>query len=205
MPPSGKLPDEEIAILIEWIRRGSPDPRSINTARSKPEAGTSEDRDLWSLKPLHRPSIPDVQDRLWPRSEVDRFILHRLTQEGIAPAGDADRETLIRRATFDLIGLPPTVEEQRNFLADESPDAFARLIDRLLASSHFGERWGRHWLDLARYAESVGAENNTLLHEAWRYRDYVISSFNADKPYDQFLIEVDRHRLSRDEPLRRCP
>ena len=125
----------------------------------------------------------------WARGDIDRFILSALEAKGLRPVGDADRRTLIRRATFDLIGLPPTPEEIDAFVNDPSPDAFARVVDRLLASPHFGERWGRHWLDVARYADSNGKDENLTFHEAFRYRDYVIDSFNRDKPFDRFLQE----------------
>ena len=125
----------------------------------------------------------------WPTSPLDRFILAELEKKGLTPAPPADKRTLIRRATFDLTGLPPTPEEVDAFLADQSPDAFAKVVDRLLASPHYGERWGRHWLDLARYADSNGMDENVAYANAFRYRDYVIRAFNADKPYDQFVME----------------
>jgi hypothetical protein len=130
-----------------------------------------------------------VRDAGWPRTDVDRFVLAKLESANLKPVGDADRAALLRRVTFDLVGLPPTPEEVAAFVADRSPDAFEKVVDRLLASPRFGEKWGRHWLDVARYAESTGSTRNYPYHHAWRYRDYVIDSFNADKPYDTFVME----------------
>src|SRR5690606_28351533 len=144
---------------------------------------------FWSLKPITAQAPPMVKDQAWPHGPIDRFVLGKLEAKGIAPAPAADKRTLIRRATFDLTGLPPTPEEINAFLADESSDAFERVIDRLLASPHYGERWGRHWLDVVRYADSNGLDENVAFGNAWRYRDYVISSFNNDKPYDEFVKE----------------
>src|SRR5262249_55723948 len=146
-------------------------------------------RKFWAFRPPRRHPLPAVKDTAWPRSAIDRFLLARLEAKGLRPAADADRATLLRRASFDLLGLPPTPAEVDAFRADQSPDAFARVIDRLLASPHYGERWGRHWLDVARFAESSGGGRSLLLPEAWRYRDYVIASFNADRPYDRFVAE----------------
>jgi hypothetical protein len=143
----------------------------------------------WAFDPPGDPPVPEVRDGAWPKSLIDRFILAGLEARGLRPAAPADRRTLIRRATFDLTGLPPTPEEIDAFLADPSPDAFAKVVDRLLASPAYGERWGRHWLDVARYADSNGLDENVSHGNAWRYRDYVVAAFNADKPYDQFLLE----------------
>ncbi|HTE19823.1 MAG TPA: DUF1549 and DUF1553 domain-containing protein, partial [Armatimonadota bacterium] len=143
----------------------------------------------WSFRPLREPKTPLVKNWAWVRTPVDAFVLARLEARKLKPAPPADRRTLIRLATFDLIGLPPTPSEVDAFLADSAPGAFARVVDRLLASPHYGERWGRHWLDVARYADSNGLDENVAHANAWRYRDYVVSSFNRDKPYDQFLLE----------------
>ena len=143
----------------------------------------------WAFRPLVLQSIPTVQDAAWPRNPLDRFILAALEARGLRPAPLVDRRTLIRRASFDLTGLPPTPEEIEAFLSDQTPDPFARVVDRLLASSAYGERWGRHWLDVARYADSNGLDENIAHGNAWRYRDYVVNAFNRDKPYDRFLIE----------------
>ncbi|MSU31991.1 MAG: DUF1553 domain-containing protein [Pedosphaera sp.] len=144
---------------------------------------------FWALQAVSNSAVPAVRNKVWVRSSVDAFILATLEQKGIKPALPADRRSLIRRATFDLTGLPPNPDEVETFLEDRSPDAFARLVERLLASPRYGERWGRHWLDVARYADSNGLDENVAFGNAWRYRDYVIRSFNADKPYNLFLIE----------------
>ncbi|NBU08395.1 MAG: DUF1549 domain-containing protein [Proteobacteria bacterium] len=146
-------------------------------------------RKHWAFQPLRRIESPAVRDAAWPRNDVDRFILAALEAKGLKPSPEADRRTLIRRATFDLLGLPPTPEEVEAFVADTSPQAWERVVDRLLASPHYGERWGRHWLDLARYADSSGFHNDLDRPHAWRYRDYVIRSFNEDKPYARFIAE----------------
>ena len=145
--------------------------------------------DWWSFKPLSQPKIPVVKNKLWVKSPIDAFVLKELEKHNLNPAPPADKPTLIRRATYDLIGLPPTPEEIRAFVSDTSPNSFEKLIDRLLASPHYGERWGRHWLDVARFSESHGYEYDRLRPNAWRYRDYVIESLNSDIPYNQFLKE----------------
>jgi hypothetical protein len=148
-----------------------------------------EQRDHWAWQRPRRPAPPAVKDRAWSENSIDHFILARLEAAGLKPAPPAGREQLIRRVTFDLIGLPPTPEEVDAFVRDPSPDAWARVVDRLLASPHYGERWGRHWLDVARFAESNGYEFDEVRPDAWRYRDYVVQSFNEDKPYDRFILE----------------
>src|SRR5262249_44468716 len=145
---------------------------------------TTAERNHWAFQPIHSPELPSSQSN-WGHNSIDRFVLHRLEEKGVQPSGPADKATLIRRATFDLIGLPPTPEEVQSFLNDRSPGAFERVIDRLLLSPQYGERWARHWLDLARYAESEGFKADEARPNAWRYRDYVIKSFNDDKPYDR--------------------
>ncbi len=193
MPPEGKLADQQIALLSRWIVLGAPGPHEVaDTAPAiDPRRSTGVERSQlsWSFRAPADPPVPDVADEAWPRSDLDRFVLAPLEAKGLAPAPPADRRTLIRRATFDLTGLPPTPEEIDAFLDDDSPDAFARVVDRLLASPHYGERWGRHWLDLARYADSNGLDENVAHGNAWRYRDYVVTAFNADKPYDRFVLE----------------
>jgi len=146
-------------------------------------------RKHWAFQPLAKVTAPAVKDSRWPRNEVDRFILAALEAKGLKPSAETDRRTLIRRATFDLLGLPPTPEEVEAFVQDNSPQAWERVVDRLLTSPHYGERWGRHWLDLARYADSSGFHNDLDRPHAWRYRDYVIRSFNEDKPYARFIAE----------------
>ena len=143
----------------------------------------------WSFAPLTNPSPPAVKDAAWMATSVDPFILSKLEKHGLQPAAKAEKRHLIRRATFDLIGLPPTPEEIRSFLDDGSPDAYAKVVARLLASPHYGERWGRHWLDVVRYADTAGETADYPVPLAWKYRNYVIDSFNADKPYDVFLQE----------------
>src|SRR5205807_859323 len=144
---------------------------------------------FWAFQPVRPTAIPLVHDSAWPRSAVDRFILAALEARRLGPATPADKRTLLRRATFDLVGLPPTPAEIDAFLADDSPQAFDRVVDRLLDSPHYGERWARHWLDLVRFAESYGHEFDFEMPQAWEYRDYVIRALNADVPYDQFVIE----------------
>ena len=196
MPPKARLADAEVAILTQWVERGLPWPAKA----SAPMAGlakapwriTDDQRKHWAYQPLSDPPVPRVRDTSWPRSDIDRFILAGLERKGIAPAPPADRRTLIRRATFDLTGLPPTPEEVEEFVSDPSPNAFAAVVDRLLASPRYGERWGRHWLDLVRYADSrdargVGSPDD--ITEAYRYRDWVVSAFNRDLPYDRFITD----------------
>jgi len=191
MPPDGKLSDREIDALVEWVRRGAPDPRSDDAAQpATSSASVSDDRrQWWSFQPVREPAVPQVRSGSWAQNEIDRFILAKLESHGMQPAPAADKRALIRRATFDLTGLPPTPEEVEDFLADESPTAFARVIERLLASRHYGERWGRHWLDVVRYADTSGCNSDFPIPQAYLYRNYVIDSFNGDKPYDQFLRE----------------
>src|SRR5262245_47817941 len=150
---------------------------------------SADERSHWSLQPRSRPALPQVSDRAWAANAIDSFILARLEQASLRPAPPADRRTLIRRAYFNLIGLPPPPEEIAAFEADQAPDAYERLIDRLLANPHYGEEWGQHWLDVARYSESEGFEYDRHRAGAWRFRDSVIQSLNADKPYDRFVIE----------------
>ena len=191
MPPSGKLSEAEIEVLSRWIEMGVPDPREVEPARGVSPTGMSIEagREFWSLRPVANPSLPEVKDSNWASTPIDRFVLAELDAKGLGPAAAADRRTIIRRVTFDLTGLPPTTEEVEAFVADEAEDAYAKLVDRLLASPQYGVRWGRHWLDVARYADSNGLDENLALGNAWRYRDYVIDAFNANKPFDRFLIE----------------
>lgn len=188
MPPKEKLADREIAILVRWVQLGAPWPET----KGKTEGNfviTAEQRRFWSLQPVKDLPSPAVKDATWPRSPIDRHVLAKLEARGLKPVGAADRRTLIRRATFDLTGLPPAPEEIDAALADQSEQWFARVVDRLLASRHYGERWGRHWLDLAHYADTAGETADFPIPDAYRYRNYVIDSFNADKPYDQFIRE----------------
>lgn len=192
MPPKGdRLTDQQVADFAEWIRRGAPDPRSLVSRGSSPAYG-GVGRDHWSFLPVKAQAVPAVSDKAWCRTPIDAFILARLEGAGLRPNPQADRYTLIRRATFDLTGLPPTEEEVQRFLVDQSPDAWAKVVDRLLASPHYGERWGRYWLDVARYADTKGdtpQREDPRYPFAWTYRDYVIDAFNSDKPYNQFIVE----------------
>jgi len=197
MPPTkeggGKLPEAQIAALTEWVKMGAPDPRK-DDVKSKLTGLTEAARKHWAYLPLTKPSQPAVKNSAWPRTAVDTFILAKLEANGMLPIADATKETLLRRATYDLTGLPPTPREVQDFTSDASPQAFAKVVERLLASPTYGERWGRYWLDTARYADTVGGDRNNRKSDyrfpyAWTYRDYVIKAFNEDKPYDQFIIE----------------
>ena len=193
MPPKSKLPQQEIALLTEWVKRGAVWPNAKPVTPAAPSATgplfTPEQKAFWAFQPVVDAQPPVVQNEGWCQSPLDRFVLAGLEATGLSPAPQADRRTLIRRATFDLTGLPPTPEEIAAFLADDSHLAFSRVIDRLLASPRYGERWGRHWLDVARYADSNGLDENLAYGNAHRYRDYVIAAFNTGKPYDEFLTE----------------
>jgi len=192
MPPEQKMPTNQIADLVEWVRRGAPDPRTATPDDNhEPLAGMSieDGRKFWSFQPVSNPELPAVDQSDWIQTPVDHFVLSGLEQKNLAPAPRADRETLLRRVTYDLTGLPPTIEEIDAFLADESANAFEKVVDRLLSSPQYGVHWGRHWLDVARYADSNGLDENLAYGHSWRYRDYVIDSFNNDKPYDRFVIE----------------
>jgi len=191
MPPKGKLADEEIKALTRWIEMGAPWPNSQPTASTtQPAEGDIWTRTIhWSFQPIRVTEPPRVRQVAWPRSAVDQFILAKLEAAGLTPAVPAEKPALLRRITFDLTGLPPTRAELDAFLKDNSPHAFEKVVDRLLESPHFGERWARHWLDLMRYAETLGHEFDYPLHHAWQYRNYVIRAFNADVPYDQFVTE----------------
>jgi len=191
MPPEkegGKLPDTVIKDFEAWIAMGAPDPRAGGVVAKK-DYDASKAKDHWAYQPPKKSPVPAVKNTSWPRGDVDRFVLAALESKGLAPVSDADKLTLVRRVYFDLIGLPPSFAEITAFVEDKSPEAFAKVVDKLLASPQFGERWGRHWLDVARYAESSGKDVNVAFPHAWRYRDYVIAAFNADKPYDRFVQE----------------
>jgi cytochrome c553 len=192
MPPRGKLPETTIAAFQKWIRKGAFDPRSKGRLGDKNQGNTvtiEQGKKFWAFQPLLAPVSPELSDSNWPSNDIDRFVLAKLVEKGIKPAGDATKENLLRRLTYDLTGLPPTSDQIERFLADESDGATDKVIDRLLQSGHFGERWGRHWLDVVRFAESSGGGRTLLFPDAWRYRDYVIDAFNRDLPFDQFLKE----------------
>jgi hypothetical protein len=183
MPPKHRLDPQEVANLEQWVKMGAPDPREASSDAAallakKPEIDFAAARKFWSFQPIKDST-----------ADIDSFLGAKWQEKGLKPVRPADKRTLIRRATFDLTGLPPTPEEVEVFLADESPKAFEKVIDRLLASEHYGERWGRHWLDVVRYADTSGCNSDYPIPSAYRYRNYVINSFNEDKPYDQFLRE----------------
>jgi hypothetical protein len=196
MPPKRKLTDRQIAVLTRWVKLGLPWPTTANNSTVAGEHGvfhiTEEQRSFWSFQPVKVSALPAVRDANWPRVDLDRFILAASEAKGLRPAKQADKCTLLRRVTFDLTGLPPTPEEMEAFLRDDKPDAFARVVDRLLASPAYGERWGRHWLDLVRYTDSfdargLGGEMDCA--DAWRYRDWVVQAFNRDLPHDRFVTD----------------
>ena len=189
MPPKGeKLSDAQIADLVEWVRRGAPDPRIIAAKGAKP-AGTG--RNHWAFQAVTKPAVPAVKKGDWATNPIDSFILAKMEEKGLSPNSPADKTTLMRRLYFDLIGLPPHPLEVQNFVKDDSPDAYEKVVDRLLNSPQYGEHWARHWLDVARYSDTKGdaprQDDNRYAH-AWTYRDWVIDAFNADLPYNQFII-----------------
>ncbi|PYV86551.1 MAG: hypothetical protein DMG05_19415 [Acidobacteria bacterium] len=192
MPPQGKLKAEEIADLTAWVKAGAIWPQAPLSNNTAPKGNdyviSREQRAYWAFQPIRKPALPKVEDNSWVVSPIDRFILSKLESQGLKPARAADKRTLIRRATFDLIGLPPTPEEVEAFLRDTSPHAFAKVVDRLLASPHYGERWGRYWLDIARYSDDkLNSTQDDPYPNAFRYRDWVIQAFNEDMPYDLFV------------------
>ncbi|YCM42536.1 PSD1 and planctomycete cytochrome C domain-containing protein [Verrucomicrobiaceae bacterium 227] len=189
MPPKTRLSELEIGKLKTWINMGAPDPREGQVKRPNAGVDLEKGREFWAFKPPLDHPVPTVKNTSWPANDIDHYILARLEEAQLAPAEDAPRRTLLRRIYYDLIGLPPSPEEMNTFLADKSPTAFAKVVDHLLARPEFGERWGRHWLDVTRYAESSGGGRSLVFPDAWRFRDYVIGSFNQDKPYNQLVLE----------------
>ena len=191
MPPREKLSAADIADLVAWVKMGAPWPGAEGPAVVKKEEFDLAARKAthWAWRPLAVPNVPAVKDATWARSDVDSFLLSRLEAKSLRPAPATDRGTLLRRLSFDLVGLPPTPAEIEAFQADVRPDAVERQVDRLLASPRFGERWGRHWLDLVRYAESRGHEFDPIIPNAYQYRDYVIRALGDDVPYDRLLTE----------------
>ena len=192
MPPTGKLNPRQIAALAEWVQMGAPWPKeapSSSASRRSDFTITDEDRHYWAYQPVGKPAIPKVSRPDWVANPIDAFVLAQLEEKGLAPNPPADPRTLVRRVFFDLIGLPPKPEEVDAFVADPSPKAYERLVDELLSRKQYGERWGRHWLDVTRFAQTNGYERDGEKAEAWRYRDYVIAAFNEDKPYDRFVVE----------------
>ncbi|MEC8319827.1 MAG: DUF1549 domain-containing protein, partial [Planctomycetota bacterium] len=197
MPPRGRLSQAEIDAIRQWIEMGAPDPR-VRTTEESGDGGArdpwldphGQGREHWAYRPMMESPVPALPDDDWSRNEIDRFVLRRLRDAGVDPVGEADPRTLARRAYFDLIGLPPDPAEMAEFLSDHEQDpdgAWSRLVDRLLDSPHYGERWARHWLDVARYADSNGLDENTAFGNAWRYRDWVVKAFNEGLPYDDFV------------------
>jgi hypothetical protein len=202
MPPNAKLADEEIAALTTWVKLGAPWPEDPQGDAAVTANANKNARSHWAFQPLQRPALPEVKKSDWVKSPIDRFVLAKLEATGLEPSAAADRRTLIRRASFDLVGLPPTPEEVEAFVADNSPNAFERLVDRLLESPHYGERWGRYWLDIARYADNKGYvfEADRDYPHAYLYRDWVVQALNDDLPYDQFLMQqIAADRLPRDD------
>lgn len=192
MPPDGKLSNAQLNDLVSWVRMGAPDPRTNRPATDVVSYG-GQGKEHWSFKPVTKPTPPMVKNTAWVKNDIDRFVLAKLEASGMTANETADKRTLIRRAYYDLVGLPPTPEQVSAFLADNSPNAFEKVVDALLASPHYGERWGRHWLDVARYSDTKGqftrARESSVYPDAWTYRDYVIKAFNDDLPYDQFIRE----------------
>ena len=190
MPPGSKLPQEKIDILVNWVRMGAPWPGYEPTREESAAAGDrAPESSHWAFQPLSDPPVPDTGPSGWPRNDIDRFILARLLGRGLQPAPAADSLTLLRRAHFDLLGLPPEEGDIRRFTDESRPEAFGALMDELLSSPHYGERWGRHWLDVARYADSTGVDEDHPFGDSWRYRDYVVAAFNEDLPFNQFARE----------------
>jgi hypothetical protein len=191
MPPKSRLPATEVATLTKWVAMNAPWPGDgpVKSVGAGAAAAWKQRWEHWSLKPLRKVDDPKVIDAAWPKNAIDRFILAGLDANHLKPAPDADRRSWLRRVTFDLIGLPPKPEEIEAFVADKSTDAYEKVVERLLASPHYGERWGRHWLDLVRFSETSGHEFDYEIPDAWRYRDYVTRAFNADLPYNQFVTE----------------
>lgn len=205
MPPKGKLPDAVIRDFAAWIEMGAPDPRDPGEPTSRHVIDIESGRQHWAFRPVVDPPLPKVADDGWPVDPVDFFILAGLDARDIKPVSDADRYTWLRRVSLDLTGLPPSPEEIEDFLQDNSPQAYETVVDRLLQSRAFGERWARHWLDLTGYADQMGTSNSVFAEHAWRYRDYLIDAFNADKPFDRFLKEqVAGDLLPYDSPSERA-
>ena len=185
MPPKSPLSSEQVRDLEQWVKLGAPDPRTEAVVQTSARRALTveEGRQFWAFQPLANPAVPKIGN------PIDAFINAKLAEKKLSAAAPADRRSLIRRATFDLTGLPPTPQDVDAFLADKAPDAFAKVVERLMNTPAYGERWGRHWLDVARYADSNGLDENVAFGNAWRYRDYVVNSFNADKPYNRFVQE----------------
>lgn len=198
MPPKGKLPQAQIDTLTRWVKMGLPYSDDFVAGKLKHHGAPvvdDEARNFWAFRPVARPEIPKVKNQEWVRNSIDAFVLAKLEEKGFQPAAPADKATLLRRAYYSVTGLPPSPEAVAAFMKDDSPQAYEKVVDQLLESRHYGEHWGRHWLDLVRYAETNSFERDNPKPFVWRYRDYVIRSFNEDKPYDQFI----REQLAGDE------
>ncbi len=192
MPPSGKLADHVIQDIMSWIEMGAPDPRTEDTVaamKAKKSIDWDKARDFWSLRPVTKPAVPEVDSSGWAVTHIDRFILAGMKQNNLEPSTDANREVWIRRATYDLTGLPPTIEDIDTFVGDRDASAYAKVVDRLLASQEYGERWGRHWLDVVRYSDTAGDNSDFPIPQMIKYRDWVIDAVRDDMPYDQFVRE----------------
>ncbi len=195
MPPETRLKKSEIAVLEQWVKQGAvwPEYKGSKTIKRQSESGfppfSDAQKSYWAFQPIEDVVPPKVEEKSWPTSPVDRFVLAKIAEKGLTPSPPAERRALIRRVTFDLIGLPPTPQEIDAFLKDASLQAYEKVVDQLLKSPHYGERWGRHWLDVVRYADTTANDGNFVMRYAYRYRDYVVSAFNRDLPYDQFIIE----------------
>ncbi|MFO0823673.1 MAG: DUF1549 domain-containing protein [Gemmataceae bacterium] len=191
MPSKGKMSDADIATLTAWVKGGAPWPDDGGPGGKKEEFDLwARAKTQWSFQPIKRPPVPEIRNsKIEIRNPIDAFVLSKLSDNGLSFAPPAEKRTLLRRVYFDLIGLPPTPEELEAFVNDMAPDAFEKVVEKLLASPQYGERWARHWLDLVRYAETHGHEFDFEIFEAWRYRDYVVRALNADVPYNQFLTE----------------
>jgi len=187
MPPKGKLSEQDIKHFETWLKNGAVDPRTAPVNSSK-GIDLAKGKQWWSYQPLKVIAPPTVKDKSWPQGMIDQHILHKIEAAGLMPTSDADRRTLIQRLSFDLTGLPPSLNEADAFVKDTDPKAVEKLVDKLLASPRFGEHWGRHWLDITRFGESLTLRG-FILKDAWRYRQYVIDAMNNDMPYDQFLRE----------------
>ena len=205
MPPKGKLSDAVLADFKTWIEMGAPDPRNATGPKVTRQVDIEEGRRHWAFQPVADPEAPAVNDVTWPLDPLDRFVLARLEQAGVSPVADADRYTWLRRVSLDLTGLPPTPDEIDAFVRDNSPQACETVVDRLLSSRAYGERWARHWLDLTGYADMIGTSNNVFAEHAWRYRDYLIEAFHKDKPFDRFVREqIAGDLLPADSPQERA-
>lgn len=189
MPPAGKLQPDAIEILERWVAAGAVDPRTDAKSKGPTSVDIAEGRKHWAFQPVGDPAVPKPRDDSWPRNDIDRFLAAKLEEHHLRPAPDADRYTWLRRVSFDLTGLPPSPQQIAAFIQDNSPQAEERVVDRLLGSRAFGERWGRHWLDLVGFADQIGTANDIFAEHAWRYRDYVIAAFQEDKPFDRFIRE----------------